>query len=129
MVWYWCNLSVGGIPNRSSWGTLQTCASDPGLSKVDPTVEHMLGCAGIHLENLWLLVGFRGEAEVQRKMFMWRKAEANGGYNKEVQGRRVKVENHCADLVDLKIPDRKLHLLVSSDARDISHYSLSSSAL
>lgn len=71
---------------EAAGGTLQTCASDPWLSRVDPIVEHMLGCAGIHLESLWLLVGFRGKAEVQRKMFMWRKAEANGGYNKCREG-------------------------------------------
>lgn len=55
--------------------------------------EHMLGCAWIYPESLWLLVGFRGKAEVQRKMSVWRKAEANAGCNKKVQG-RVKAESH-----------------------------------
>lgn len=49
--------------------------------------------SGIHPESLWLLVGFRAKAEVQRKMPMWRKAEENEGY-KEVQGRVRAEESH-----------------------------------
>lgn len=87
MAWYWCSVSVGGIPHRSNggWG---------GRSRVDSVDEHMLDCVRIHPDSLWLLVGFRGKAEVQRKMSMWRKTEANGGRTTEVQA-RVKAESRC----------------------------------
>lgn len=88
MAWYWCNLDVSGIPNRSRRGDpLDVHFEVLGYQEFVPMTEHMLGCAWIYPESLWLPVGFRGKAEVQRKMSMWRKAEANGGSKKEVQGR------------------------------------------
>lgn len=84
-VWAEFLTEAGGEP-------LHTCTSEPGLSRVDSMGDHMLGCAGIHPESLWLLVGFRGKAEVQRKMSVWRKAEEASGCNNEMQG-RVKADS------------------------------------